>query len=70
MELQEERDEIYKEMIVYKEKIEYYKEANNALEKEKKELLAFKASTPQQDPSCTTKNLAEAMFDLSLKRRN
>ena len=31
-------------MMLYKEHVEQYKEANNALEKEKAQLLAFKAS--------------------------
>lgn len=54
-------------MILYKEKVAQYKEANNALEKEKEDLLDFKDSIPHQDTNGTLESLIKAMPSLRLK---
>lgn len=54
-------------MMLYKEKVEQYKEDNKALEKEKEEILTFKSPIHQQDPAFTIENIAKAMSNLSLK---
>lgn len=45
--MQEEKYNLYKEMMLYKEQVAQYKEANRELEKEKVELLDFRVSTSQ-----------------------
>lgn len=42
--LQEKRDMIYQEIMLYKEQVAQYKESHRSLEKDKEEILAFKAS--------------------------
>ena len=54
-------------MILFKEQVAKYKEANSALEKENEEILDFKASITQQDPNCTLESHTKAMADSSLK---
>ena len=45
--LQEERDKIYKEMLIFKEKVIEYKEKVAELEKENEDLLVYRVTTPQ-----------------------
>ena len=59
--LQEERDKIYKEMLMYKEQVAQLKEDNSNLEKEKVELLVLKAYVSAQNQECSLENLAKTI---------
>ena len=50
--------------MLYKEHVQY-KEAKNALEKEKAKIFSFKDSMHQPYSSSTIESIAQAMLDLS-----
>ena len=60
MALQEERKKIYKEMLMRKAQIAQFKEANSDLEKEKADLLAFKAFASPKNQDCSPKRLCQS----------
>ena len=61
MVLQEGKDKIYKEMLLYKDQAIELKQRIGELEKEKVEWMASKASSSHQRKDCTTKDLSRDM---------
>ena len=65
--LQEEKDKVYKEMLVFKEQVIELKENVAALENEKVEWMDSKVSFAQQSKEHTIEDISRTISNLSIK---